>query len=229
LVGNGPAVSESVEVQEAEAVVTVNELVEVTVTPFTVTEIAPEVAPLGTVTTSCVAVADVTVAVTPLIVTVLSDTVVLKLVPVITIDEPTAPLEVKLVMVGDPVDVPVDVTVKSFVEVALRPFTVTVILPVVAPAGTVTVSCVTVAAVTAAVVPLKVTVLLVVTVLKLVPVMVTVLPAAPLVGVKLVIVGVKTCSSSLLHETMRGTISPDIPRLFKNCFLSIKYIIRVNS
>lgn len=221
LVGNGPAVSESVAEQDAEAVVTVNVPDDVAVTPPTVTVITPDVAPLGTVTTSCVAVADTTVATTPPIVTVLEEAVVLKFVPVITIVEPSEPLLVKLVMVGEPVEVDVVVTVKSLEDVPVCPLTVTAILPVLAPEGTVTVSCVVVAAVTVAVVPLKVTVLFVVTALKLSPVIVTVIPTAPLAGVKLVTDGTGVASSSLLHETISGAIRPLIPRLFKNCFLSI--------
>jgi hypothetical protein len=219
-VGKGPSVSESVVEQDVEADVTVNVPEDVAVTPPTVTVITPDVAPLGTVTTSCVAVADTTVATTPPIVTVLEAAVVLKFVPVITIVEPSEPLLVKLVMVGEPVDVVV-VTVKSLEDVPVCPFTVTAILPVLTPEGTVTVSCVVVAAVTVAVAPLKVTVLFVVTALKFSPVMVTVSPATPLVGVKLVTDGTGVVSSSLLHETISGAIRPLIPRLFKNCFLSM--------
>lgn len=218
-VGKGPAVSESVAEQLADADVTINVPDDVAVTPPTVTVITPDVAPLGTVTTSCVEVADTTVATTPPIVTVLDDAVELKFVPVITIVEPSEPLLVKLVMVGEElVDV---VTVKSADDVPVCPFTVTAIFPVLAPEGTVTVSCVPVAAVTVAVAPLNVTVLFVVTVLKLIPVIITVSPATPLVGVKLVIEGTGVASSSLLHETISGAIRPLIPRLFKNCFLSI--------
>jgi hypothetical protein len=219
-VGKGPAVSESVAAQDAEADITVNVPEEVAVTPPTVTVITPDIAPLGTVTTSCVAVADTTVATTPPIVTVLDAAVVLKFVPVITIVEPSDPLLVKLVMVGDELADAV-VTVKSADDVPACPFTVTVILPVLTPEGTVTVSCVLVAAVTVAVAPLNVTVLFVVTVLKFRPVIFTVSLAIPLVGVKLVIEGTGVASSSLLHETISGAIRPLIPRLFKNCFLSI--------
>ena len=59
----------------------------------------------------------------------------------------------------------------------------------VAPAGTVTVSCVAVAAVTVALVPPKKTMLLAGVGLKFVPVMVTVVPMGPEVGVKKLIVG----------------------------------------
>ena len=116
----------------------------------------------------------------------LFDGVVLKFVPVMITVVPTGPeLGVKEVMVGR---VPV-VTVKFVALVAVLPATVTVILPVVAPAGTVVVIDVAVLAVTTAVVPLNLTVLLTGVVLKFVPFMVTVVPTAPLVGVKLDIVG----------------------------------------
>jgi len=138
-VGKGPAVSASVAVQVVEADVTVKLLAEVTVTPLTVTAITPDVALLGTVTTSCVAVADTTVATTPLIVTVLEEVVVLKPVPVITIVEPAEPLLVKLVIERVVLLVEL-VIVKSLEDVPVCPFTVTAILPVVAPDGIVTVS-----------------------------------------------------------------------------------------
>jgi hypothetical protein len=67
--------------------------------------------------------------------------------------------------------------------------TLTPIVPVDALEGTVTTSWVDVAEFTVAATPLKVTALLAGVVLKLVPVIVTDVPAAPLVGVKPVIVG----------------------------------------
>jgi len=180
-------------------VVTVKLPVDVVVSPFTVTEMVPEVAPAGTVTVSWVAVAAVTVANMPLNLTVLSAAVVLKLVPVMVIVVPTPPVAgVKLVMVGAVAELAF--TVKSVEEVVGFPSTITVILPVVAPVGTVTVSSVAVAAVTVAAVPLNCTVLLPAVVLKLVPLIITVVPTAPLVGEKLVIVGIAavlSASSSL--------------------------------
>lgn len=80
-------------------------------------------------------------------------------------------------------------TVKLLVEVAVPPAVVTVIVPVVAPVGTVAIICVAVELVTVACVPLNLTVLLAAVVEKFVPVMVTAVPIAPLVGEKLVIVG----------------------------------------
>lgn len=152
-----------------------------------VTEMGPDEAPPGTATTKLVAVADETVAFVPLNATVLLAGVVLKFVPVIVTDAPTAPVAgVNDVIVG----AMQPFTVKLFALVAVIPFTVTVIFPVVAPAGTVVVIDVAVLAVTTAVVPLKFTVLFGGVVLKLVPVIVTVAPMLPLAGVKLMMVGV---------------------------------------
>ena len=78
----------------------------------------------------------------------------------------------------------------KFVElVPVRPLTVTVMVPVVAPAGTEVEMLVAVLPVTAAVVPLNFTVLLAGVVSKLVPVRVTGVVTGPLVGLKLLIVG----------------------------------------
>ena len=69
--------------------------------PPTSTVILPVVAPEGTVAAMRVADAPVTEAMVPLNLTTLLPTVVLKLVPVIFTDEPTAPVAgVKEVMVG---------------------------------------------------------------------------------------------------------------------------------
>jgi hypothetical protein len=155
----------------------------VTVTPLTVTEIGPLVAPAGTITVSVVEVAPVTVAATPLNCTVLFAGVVLKLVPVIVTVAPTAPLVgVKLDIVGVPgtVNIPVLVTV--------TPLSVTEIGPVEAPGGTVTVRVVAEAPVTGALIPLNSTTLLLGVVLKFVPVIVTDAPTAPVVGLNPVIV-----------------------------------------
>ena len=81
------------------------------------------------------------------------------------------------------------VTVKSVALVAVLPPMVTVIFPVVAPAGTVVVIPVVVLAVTTAEVPLNFTALFAGVALKFVPVIVTAVVTGPLVGVKPVIVG----------------------------------------
>lgn len=206
LVGNGPAVSELVDMHEAA--VTVNEVVDVTVTPLTVTAINPDVAPVGISTVSCVAVAAMTVAVTPLMVTVLFEAVVLKFVPVIINVDPGAPLEVKLEIVGSPLVAEV-VIVKSPIEVAMRLFVVTVTLPVVVPPeGTVTVREVSVAPVTTATAPFIVTVLEEIVELKFVPVMVTEVPTSPLVGLKLVMVGLSAESSVTSKSPSEDVVLP---------------------
>jgi hypothetical protein len=118
--------------------------------------------------------------------TVLLDGVALKFVPMMITVVPTAPdVGVNDVMVGKVLDV----TVKLVELVAVFPPTVTVIVPVVAPVGTVVVIEVEELAVTTVVVPLNFRILLAGVVLKFVPVMVTVAPTGPLLGVKLDIVG----------------------------------------
>src|SRR3989338_536967 len=111
-----------------------------------------------------------------------------RLVPVMVTAAPASPvLGVKLATVGRPPAVPE--TVKLVAEVAVCPPTNTVMLPLVAEAGTVTTSCVVVALLTLAATPLNLTVLLPSAALKLVPVMVTDVPTAPELGVKLATVG----------------------------------------
>src|SRR5258706_4068777 len=95
---------------------------------------------------------------------------------------PTGPLVgAKLVMVGG-----LAVTVKAPLLLAVPPGVVTLIGPVVAPAGTVAVIEVAELTVKVAPTPLTVTALAPV---KLVPVIVTLVPTGPLVGAKLVMVG----------------------------------------
>lgn len=108
--------------------------VPVIVTPLTVIEIGPVIAPAGMVAVMLVDVDAVTLAITPLKETVLFEGVVLKLVPEMVTVAPSAPLEgLKLVIVGE------GNTVKFVVLVTVTPLIVNVILPVVAPAGTVVV------------------------------------------------------------------------------------------
>lgn len=173
---------------------TVKSVDDTEVTLLTSTDILPDVAPFGTVATMLVAVADVMVAVTLLNFTVFSETVELKLVPVMVIVAPTpAATGAKEVMVEG------NNTVKSLAEVACPDDVVTEIFPVVAPAGTDTVKVVGVAAVTVVAVPLKVTMLFPVFAEKCSPVMLTVVLSNPFSGVKEVIVGGGSTSSSL-HE-----------------------------
>ena len=154
------------------------------VTPFTVTAMGPVVAPIGTVVVILVVVDAVTRVGVPLNVTVLLLGVGLKFVPVMITVAPVAQLVgLKLVIVGDGI-------VKFVALAPVIPFTVTEIGPVLAPKGTVVVMLVPDDAVTTASVPLKRTVFSPGIELKLVPVIVTVVPKVPLVGLKLVIEGV---------------------------------------
>src|SRR6266480_1315455 len=140
------------------------------VPPGVVTLIGPLVAPAGTVVV--IAVAELTVK---LALTLLNSTAVapLKLVPLIVTLVPTGPLPgVKLVIVGGLI------TVKLAALLAVPPGVVTLIGPLVAPAGTVAVIAVAELTVKLALAPLK-----------LVPLIVTLVPTGPLPGVKLVIVG----------------------------------------
>jgi hypothetical protein len=188
---------------EVATVETVKSLEELTVVPFTVTDIFPVVAPDGIVITNCVAVAEETVAAVPFTETVFADAVVLKFVPSIVTVVPTTPLEgVKLVIVGA-VALPEVVMVRSADEVTVLPFTVTLMLPVVAPVGTITVRLVAVAAVTVATMPFIVTLFSEAVVLKLVPVMVMEDPTLTLVGEKLVIVGAATSVSGSLRHAVK--------------------------
>jgi hypothetical protein len=121
--------------------------------PPTVTTTFPVVAPVGTFTAMLVEVQEVTtVTAVPLKLTVLLPCAAPKLVPVIVTETPTAPeVWLKLVMAG--------ATAKGDPLLA-TPDTVTTTLPVVVPAGTVTVMLVALQALAAvAAVPLKVTVL----------------------------------------------------------------------
>ncbi len=148
----------------------------VTVTPLNETEIGPEPAPVGTEVVILVEVKEVTTAGVPLNTTVGVD---IKLVPVIITVVPTpAAVGLKLEIVGD------GNTVKLPELCTVTPPVVTDIFPDVAPAGTVAVIVVEVEAVTVAVVLLNFTTLLAAVVLKFVPVIITVAPTAPLVGLK---------------------------------------------
>ena len=85
--------------------------------------------------------------------------------------------------------IPPAVTVKDEADFAVTPADVTVIVPLVAVAGTVTASDVAVAAVTVAVVPLNLTTLFPAVASKFTPLMVTAVPAMPRSGVKLCMAG----------------------------------------
>jgi hypothetical protein len=152
--------------------------------PPTVTTTFPVVAPVGTGTTMLVADQLVGVAVVPLNVTVLVPLVAPKPVPAIVTAVPTGPLVGdRLVRLGGTVTVNVR-------PLLARPPTVTTTLPLVAPVGTGTTTLVDDQLVGVVLVPLKVTVLAPCVAPKLVPVIVTLVPTGPLVGDKLVRVGV---------------------------------------
>lgn len=108
--------------------------------------------------------------------------------------KPLVPLPAKVLTT------PTGTYTKSFNEAAVCVPTCTVILPVRPPAGAATVSEVAVAAVTFAAVPLNLTMFSLKTVLKFVPLIVTVVPAVPSVGEKLVMTGGTLEESSSLHE-----------------------------
>src|SRR5205814_2357754 len=148
------------------------------VPPGVVTLIGPLVAPAGTVAVIAVAELTVKLALVPLNSTAEAP---VKLVPLIVTLVPTGPLlGVKLVIVGGLI------TVKLAALLAVPPGVVTLIGPLVAPAGTVVVIAVAELTVKLALTLLNSTA---VAPLKLVPLMVTLVPTGPLLGVKLVIVG----------------------------------------
>src|SRR5689334_3622795 len=112
-----------------------------------------------------------------------------KPVPVMVTVVPTGPLSgVKLVMVG------AGITVKLELLVAVPPGALTLIGPVVAVAGTVAEIEVSEMTVNVALTPLNLTA---VAPVKFVPVIVTLVPAGPLVGVKLVNVGSDSGTSTI--------------------------------
>ena len=146
----------------------------------------PVVAPVGTVATIEVALQlPIVVAVVPLNCTVLVPCVEPKFVPVIVTDAPIAPdVGDKLVMLG------AETTVNDDPLLA-TPLTVTTTLPVVAPEGTVaTIDIALQLVIVVAAVPLNFTVLVPCVEPKFVPVIVTDAPTAPVVGDRLVMLGV---------------------------------------
>ena len=154
------------------------------VTPLTVMEIfpKPKEVPKGTVVVMLVAVDDEAEASVPLKRTIFSVGVVLKFVPVMVTEVPSAPLlGVKLEMVGEAT------TIKLVALIISTPLVVTVIGPVAAPEGTEVVMLVAFENATVALMPLKVTVG---DGLKFVPVIITIALGAPLLGLKSAIVGV---------------------------------------
>lgn len=162
---------------------TVKFVVLVPVPAGVVTEIGPVVAPVGTLALICeLELANHWVAPTPLN---LTEDTLLKLLPLMVTIVPTFPLVgLKLVIVGPPP--PPLVTVNEVALVAVPFAVVTEMAPLVAAPGTVAAICVAWLTVKVAAVPLNLTD---VAPVKFVPVITTLVPAGPLVGVKLVIVG----------------------------------------
>jgi len=183
LVPAGPLAGVKLAIVGAEAV-TVKPLALLAAPAGVVTEITPVVAPVGTVAVTCVAESTIKMfALAPLKVT---DVAPVRFVPVITTPVPTDPLVgEKLAIVGAGT-----VTVKLVALLAVPPGVVSEITPVVAPAGTVAVTCVAeFTAKVTALVPLNLTD---VAPVRFVPVITTLVPTEPLVGEKLDIPGVTT-------------------------------------
>jgi len=152
-------------------------------TPDTVTTTFPVVAPAGTGAVILVVLQLVGRATIPLKVTMLVPCPTPKFVPVIVTDVPALPdVGFTLVMLGD------TGTVNTTEELACPP-TLTTTLPVVAPLGTATTMLVALQLVGVAEVPLNVTVLVPCDAPKLAPVIVTDVPTAPEVGLRLVMLG----------------------------------------
>src|SRR6185436_17543026 len=173
-----PLVGENEEIVGAGGM-TVKSPALVAVPPGVVTLILPVVAPAGTVVLICVLDTTLKVAAVPLKLTLV---VPVKADPVMVTTAPTRPLvgeNEEIVGAGG-------MTVKSPALVAVPPGVVTLILPVVAPAGTVVLICVLDTTLKVAAVPLKLTLVVPV---KADPVMVTTAPTRPLVGENEEIVG----------------------------------------
>ncbi len=165
------------------ALVTVN-VTPLLAVPRTVTTTGPLLAPLGTGTTMLPALQLVGVPARPLKVTLLEPWLAPKFAPLTVTEVPSGP-DVGLMpeMLG------AGTTVKV-IPLLWTPPTVTTTGPVVAPAGTEVMMLVALQFDTVALVPLKVTVLVPCVAPKLVPVIVTDTPTAPLVWLRLVMVGV---------------------------------------
>jgi len=153
-------------------------------TPLAKTTTFPVVAPEGTVVAMLVALQLVTLAVVPLNFTVLPPWVDPKFVPMIVTAAPTAPVvDERLVILGAGTTVKLDPLLST-------PLAWTTTFPVVAPEGTVTLTLVALQLVTLAVVPFNFTVLPPCVDPKFDPVIVTAAPTAPIVGERLVMLGV---------------------------------------
>jgi hypothetical protein len=183
---------------------TTNGVLLVVVPPGPVMLIGPVVAPAGTVAVICVGLTTVNVAATPLKFTAVTPAKLspktMRLSLEMVMSAPTAPaVGEKPKMVGG------RRTTKLAPLVAVPAGLVTVMGPVVAPAGTVAVICVLLLSVKTAVMPLKRTSVVPV---KFVPVMVTDAPTGPDVGEKLAIVGGRmTTKLALLVAVPAGLVT----------------------
>jgi hypothetical protein len=127
----------------------------------------------------------------------------------------TVPLPQRETFVAVGGDGGVQVTIKSVVLVPVPANVVTEIGPVVAPVGTVTVRLVADATVgVAASTPLNFTVLLAATGSKFVPVMVTVVPMGPEIGLKDVIVGATGPAVTIKSVKLVKTVHPTLTTIF---------------
>ena len=200
-VPTGPLAGVNEVIVGAPVTVTVKLVALVAVPPAVVMEMGPVVAPVGTVAVMCVAL--VTVKVVAEIPLNFTDVAPVNPVPVITTDAPIGPLVgVNDVIVGTGAAV----TVKLVALVAVPSAFVTEIVPVVAPAGTVAVTLCGLLIVNVADVPLNFNE---VTSgsgpVKLSPLISTVVPTGPLVGVKEEIVGAAAKAAS---APGMATVSP---------------------
>lgn len=167
--------------------------------PPTVTTTLPVVAPLGTGTIMLVALQLVGVAAVLLNVTVLLPCAEAKPDPMMVTEVPTGPeVGFKLVMAG--------VTVNK-TRLLPIPLTITMTLPVVAPAGTGATMVVLLQLVGVAVLAPKVTVLVPCVAPKLVPVIVTEVPIAPDAGEMLVMLGATPKATPLLAKPPTVTMT----------------------
>jgi len=164
--------------------VTVNDVELVALPAGVCTPIGPDFEPVGTIAVIVVSLSTVNDASLPLKVTAVAP---VRPVPLIVTDEPQAPpVGEKPVIDGVAIAV---VTWKLVELVAVPPDVVTEIGPVVAPEGTVATICDEPSLAIVALVPLNVTD---VAFDRFEPLMVTLVPTGPLVGVKLLIMGAET-------------------------------------
>jgi hypothetical protein len=197
-----PVVIDKLVMLGAETTVKLNPLL---FTPLANTTTLPVAAPVGTVTKMLLAAQVVTVAAFPLKLTVPDPWVEPKFVPVIVTAAPTAPVVIeRLLRLGAETTVKLD-------PLLFTPLANTTTFPVVAPLGTVTFIVVAFQLVTVAPVPLKLTVPDPCVDPKLVPVIVTAAPTAPVVMDRLVILGAETTVKLLPLLATPETVTTTLP------------------